>query len=162
MGEKAIGSSISLVSSGEERQQKAIFDELGKTMFSPVHLDGRLLAEAQERVNLACKIVSCDEIESRTDRSNKWFKDAAADAGLELDDDMLDEGLAGGDLRAQQRLREAKKARGLLKSLLAQPMVVQRFGKFLSSNSAAAIPAVHGCVVPMEEKGVKKSRKRRA
>lgn len=160
MGEKAVGFSVSLVSSAEERQQKAIFDELGKSLFSPVHLDGRLLAEAQERVNLACKIVSCDEIESRTDRSNKWFKEAAAEADLELDDDMLDEGLAGGDLRAQQRLREAKKARGLLKSLLAQPMVVQRFGKFLSSNSAAATPAVPAYVVPVDDKGSKRRKKR--
>lgn len=161
MGEKAVGSSLSLVSSAEEKQQKAIFDELGKALFSPVYLDGRLLVEAQERVNLASKIVSCDETESRTDRSNKWFKDAAVDADLELDDDMLDEGLAGGDLRAQQRLREAKKARGLLKSLLAQPMVVQRFGKFLANNSAAAIPAVPGCVVPADEKGGKRRKKRR-
>jgi hypothetical protein len=161
MGEKAVGSSMSLVSSAEEKQQKAIFDELGKALFSPVYLDGRLLVEAQERVNLASKIVSCDETESRTDRSNKWFKDAAVDADLELDDDMLDEGLAGGDLRAQQRLREAKKAKALLKSLLAQPMVVQRFGKFLSSNSAAAIPAVPGCVVPAVEKGGKRRKKQR-
>ena len=87
MGEKAVGSSVSLVSSAEERQQKAITDELGKHVFSPVQLDGRLLAEAQERVNLASKIVTCDEVESRSERSNKWFKDAAVDADLELDDD---------------------------------------------------------------------------
>jgi hypothetical protein len=160
MGDKAVGSSVSLVSSAEERQQKAITDELGKHLFSSVQLDGRLLAEAQERVNLASKIVTCDEVESRSERSNRWFKDAAVEADLELDDDVLDEGLAGGNLRDQQRLREATKARSILRSLLAQPMVTQRFGKFLSSNSAAANPPVPGHFVPLEAKGGKKRKKR--
>ena len=161
MGEGAVGSSVSLVSSAEERQQKAILDELGKKLFTDVHLDGRLLSDSQERVNLASKIVTCDEVESRTDRSNKWFQDAAAEADLQLDDDCLDEGLAGGDIRDQQRLREAKKARTTLKELLAQPMVTQRFGKFSSSNGALADPAVKAHVVPMEDEGIMKKRRRR-
>jgi hypothetical protein len=110
MGEKAIGSSLSLVAPAEDKPFKAIMDELGKNTFQPVNLDGRLLAEAQERVNMASKIVSCDELESRSSSNNKWFEDAAAATGLELDPSMLDEGLAGGDLRDQQRLREATKA----------------------------------------------------
>jgi len=159
MGENAVGSSVSLISSAEERQQKAITDELGKHLFSTVQLDGRLLAEAQERVNLASKIVTCDDIESRSERSNTWFKDAAVAADLELDDDILDEGLAGGNLKDQQRLREAKKARSLLRSLLAQPMVTQRFGKFLSSYSAVTNPPVAQHFAPFEAKSGKKRKK---
>ena len=154
-----MGSSLSLVSSAEERQQKAIVEELGKNMFSPVHLDGRLLAECQERVNLASKIVSCDEVEFRTEKKNKWLKEAATAADLEIDDDLLDEGLAGGDLRAQQLLREGKRARGLLKILLAQPLVTQRFGKFLSCNAAASRALLPEPDVPVGDPRCKKQRK---
>lgn len=160
MGEKAVGSSVSLVASAEDRQQKDIMDALGKKLFRPVPLDGRLLSEAQERVNLASKIVSCDELESRTDSRNKWFQDAAAEADLVLDDNMLVEGLAGGDLRDQQRLREAKSARGRLRDMLSQPMVTQRFGKFLSNNSAAAAPDVAAHFVPLDA-NPKKRKKRK-
>jgi ATP-dependent RNA helicase DDX24/MAK5 len=158
IGESAIGTSLSLVASAEDKQHKIILSELGKELFKPVSLDGRLLADAQERVNLASKIVSCDEVESKSKSSNKWFQEAAAEAGLEVDEDMLDEGLAGGDLREQQRLREAEKARSVLKMLLAQPLVAQRFGKFLSRNSSAGEAGVAGHVVPIvaNKKGKKK------
>lgn len=119
-------------------------------------MDGRLLAGAQERVNLATKIVECDEVETKAQKSNKWFQEAAEEAGLDLDDDMLDEGLAGGDRRDQHKLREAKAARTRLRQLLAQPMQTQRFGKFLSSNSAAKEPEIVAHVVPLTKDRKKK------
>lgn len=160
MGEKAIGSSVSLIAPAEDKQFKAILDELGKNTFEPVQLDGRLLAEAQERVNMASKIVACDDVESRSKSNNKWFIEAAAETGLELDDSMLDKGLAGGDLKDQQRLREATKARSLLRQLLATPMKTQRFGKFLSCSSAVARQEVEGHVVPLEMSKKRKKGKR--
>jgi ATP-dependent RNA helicase DDX24/MAK5 len=123
-------------------------------------MDGRLLAAAQERANLAAKVVECDEVETKAQKSNKWFQVAAEEAGLDLDDDMIDEGLAGGDQRDQHKLREAKAARARLRQLLAQPMQTQRFGKFLSSNSAATEQGVEAYVVPLTHDR-KKNKKRK-
>jgi hypothetical protein len=54
-----------------------------------------MLANAQERVNLASKIVACEDAESRTQKNNQWFADAASQAELDLDDTSLDEGQLG-------------------------------------------------------------------
>lgn len=140
MGAGAVGASVSLVAAAEEKAQKDIVNDLGKNLFNTVHLDGRLLSEAQERLNLASKIISCDDAESRTRNNNKWYTDAAAAAGLEVDDDLLEEGLAGGDERDRQRFLEAKRAKKHLAALLSKPMTTQRFGKFLSCNSASTLP----------------------
>lgn len=69
-------------------------------------------------------------------KNNKWFQEAAKEAGFEMDDDMIDEGLAGGDNRDQQKLREAKAARTQLATLLSRPMVTQRFVKFQTHANA--------------------------
>jgi hypothetical protein len=161
MGENAIGCSLSLVSAGEEKFQKVIFNEIGKDKFSNVHLDSRLLSGCQARVNLASKIVSCREVESRTERNNKWFKDAASEAGLELDDDLYDAGLAGGDRKDQQRYQEAKRAQILLRDLLSQPLITRRFGKFMSCNNSISIPAaIDGSSSFTRQSGKKKQRRR--
>lgn len=160
MGKEAVGSSLSLVAPNEDKAQENIVAALGsRKLFQTVPLDGRLLQEAQERVNLACKIVTADEVESRVKKSNSWMEEMAKEAGLEIDEDMMEEGLAGGDQRDQQQLLQAKQARATLRVLLSRPMVTQRFGKFLSSNSAARQQEVSPYVVPME--GRKKRRKKK-
>jgi ATP-dependent RNA helicase DDX24/MAK5 len=161
MGEAAVGLSLSLIAPGEDKAHDKVCEALkSKHLFETVHMDGRLLAAAQERTNLAAKIVACDEVETKAHRSNKWFQEAAEQAGLDLDDDMLDEGLAGGDPRDQLKLREAKAARGRLRQLLAQPMQTQRVGKFLSSNGAAVDPEVAAYVVPLTTTGRKKKKRK--
>ena len=158
MGKDAVGSSLSLVAPNEDKAQEKICEALGsRKLFQTVPLDGRLLQEAQERVNLACKIVTADEVESRVRKSNSWMEEMAEQAGLEIDEDMMEEGLAGGDQRDQQQLLQAKQARASLRVLLSIPMVTQRFGKFLSNNSAARHQEVAPYVVPME--GRKKRRR---
>lgn len=159
MGKDAVGASLSLIASGEDKAHNRVCEALNsKHLFREVNMDGRLLAAAQERANLAAKVVECDEVETKTRKSNKWFQEAAEEAGLDLDDDMLDEGLAGGDRRDQHKLREAKAARARLRQLLAQPMQTQRFGKFLCSNSAAAEQEVAAYVVPLTNDHKKKKR----
>jgi ATP-dependent RNA helicase DDX24/MAK5 len=161
MGQGAVGSSLSLIAPGEDKAHDKVCEALqSKHMFETVQMDGRLLAAAQERANLAAKIVECDDVEQKANKSNKWFQDAAEQTGLDLDDDMLDEGLAGGDQRDQHKLREAKAARGRLRQLLAQPMQTQRFGKFLSSNSAAADSQVAAFVVPLTTTSRKKKKRK--
>ena len=166
MGPNAFGSSLSLIAPSEDKAHDAIVSALGgsKKLFEPVILDGRLLHEAQERVNMASKIVAADEIEARAKKTNSWYHDAAKEAGLEVDDDMMEEGLAGsGDLKDAQQLRQAKQAKNALRVLLARPMVTNRFGKFLSSHPGTAGKQQHNqvtpYVVPMEAAG--KSRKKK-
>lgn len=163
MGKGAVGSSLSLISPGEDSAHNKVCEALNsKHLFEEVHLDGRLLAAAQERANLAAKVVECDKVETKAQQSNKWFQEAAEEAGLDLDDDVLDQGLAGGDRRDQHKLREAKASYTRLQQLLAQPMQTQRFGKFLSRNSAAKAK-VDARVTPLTEDRRKKksSTKRR-
>jgi len=135
MGENAVGTSISLVAPAEEREhQKICQSVLGEESkkFEQAHIDGRLLSEAQERVSLATKIVSCNDVESQASKKNKWLLDAANDAGLDVDDSMLESGLLDGDQRDRQRFIEAKRAKEQLRQLLSKPMRKQHFGKFLS------------------------------
>ena len=133
VGEKAVGTSVSLVAPAEEREHKKICEAVcGSKSLEPVNIDSRLLNEAQERVALATKIVSCNDVESQASRKNKWLQDAAKEAGLEVDDDMIENGLEDGDRRDRQRFLEAKMAKSELRQLLARPMRIQHFGKFLS------------------------------
>merc|ERR1712071_20359 len=97
-----------------------------------VHIDSRLLNEAQERVALATKIVSCNDVESQACKKNKWLQDAARDAGLEVDESMLETSLLDGDRRDRQRFIEAKQAKAKLRLLLAKGMRKQHYGKFLA------------------------------
>lgn len=159
MGEKAVGSSLSLISPAEDKAHRKITSELS-AVFYRVKLDSRLLAAAQERANLASKIIAAEKVESKAQLDNQWYLRSAEEAGLEVDSDLLEDGLAGGNLKQQQQLREAQRAKGLLKRLLAEPMVKQRYGKFLSSNTAASKPEVTPFVVQPQNKQPKKKRRK--
>lgn len=134
MGERAVGVSLSLISPAEDRAHAKVLEAL-EIGFEHVDMDGRLLRSAQERVNLATKIVEAEEKEQSTRRKNLWFQEKADEAGLELDD-MMDENFQEDGKRERHKSREAEKARSLLDVLLCQPMKTQRFGKFLATNSS--------------------------
>lgn len=167
VGDKAIGTSISLVAPAEEKEHMKICEAVrgnGSRSLETVHVDGRLLSEAQARVSLATKIVACNDVESQASKKNKWLQDAANEAGLELDEDMLESGLLDGDQRDRQRFIEAKRAKEELRQLLAKPMRKQHFGKFLSGaglrESIKAEDAVKPFVV--KESAFKGRRKRKS
>ena len=135
VGAKAVGTSITLVSPAEEREHHKICEAVrgaGSRSLDQVPIDGRLLNEAQVRVALATKIVSCNDVESQANKKNKWLQDAAKEAGLDVDEDMIEGGLLDGDQRDRQRFLDAKRAKAELRQLLAKPMRIQHFGKFLS------------------------------
>ena len=107
-------------------------------------MDGRLLAAAQERVNLATKVAEAEDVERKATRDNQWLRELATEADIDVDDDddndMLDKGAlskSGDHKRDRARQSVAGSAKQRLRVLLAQPMQTQRFGKFLSTNSAA-------------------------
>jgi hypothetical protein len=105
--------------------------------FHKVLLDGRLLTSAQERTNLASKIIAAEEMQQKTNSSNRWFLEKAKEAELDLDDDLMEDESNRSE-KEQQQLLGAKKARVRLAQLLKEPMKKQKFGKFLSTNSEAA------------------------
>mmetsp|Transcript_25722 Transcript_25722/g.42196 ORF Transcript_25722/g.42196 Transcript_25722/m.42196 type:complete len:144 (+) Transcript_25722:2524-2955(+) len=135
MGEGAIGVSVSLIAPAEDKAQKKITESLNVT-FSKVLLDGRLLSSSQERTNLASKIIAVNEMQEKANSHNRWFLEKAKEAELDIDEDLIEDE-SNRPEKEQQQILEAKKARIRLASLLAQPMKTQKFGKFLSTNSAA-------------------------
>ena len=103
--------------------------------FGSAPFDSHLLAAAQERANLAEKIVKCDEAEQKKAASNSWFAKAAEDAGLELDDTLMEELEGKGDgNKGVQKFKEANNARAKLRKLLKKPMRKQLHGKFLTGS----------------------------
>lgn len=135
MGEGAVGSCLSLIAPAEDKAHSKIAASLGVS-FHKVLLDGRLLSSAQERTNLASKIISVDEMQQKFNSHNRWFLEKAKEAELDLDDDLMEEESNRSE-QEQQQVLEAKRARVRLSQLLAEPMKKQKFGKFLSTNSEA-------------------------
>lgn len=157
---------MSLISPGEDKNHARIVDAL-KVRLEPLHLDGRLLNSSKERVNLACKVVAIDEEARKKQRNRQWFEEKAKEAGLDVEDDeqlLEDIGSAGDDddPRSRGRLKEAENARVRLRVLLSEPMQTQRYGKFLSTNSAYTQKnAVAQPIIPKSQQGLRKRRKRK-
>lgn len=135
MGEGAVGTSVSLISPAEDKSHSKIVESI-KVNFSKVVLDGRLMTAAQERTSLASKIFVAGEIDQRTQSKNRWFLEAAKEADLELDDNLVEDESNRSE-KDQLLLKDAQRAKARLEVLLSEPMRAQRFGKFLSTNSAA-------------------------
>merc|ERR1712070_111522 len=135
VGEGAVGSSLSLIAPAEDKAHSKIAASLS-VPFNKVLLDGRLLTSSQERVSLASKIYVVSEMEQKTNSHNKWFTDMAKEADIDLDESMMEDE-SNRPEKEQQQLLEAKRARKNLSRLLQEPMTTQKFGKFLSTNSAA-------------------------
>jgi len=135
MGLGAKGVSLSLIAPAEEKSHGKIVRALQGAKFSKILLDGRLLSSAQERVNLASKVVVAAQKEHQIQSQNQWFLEKAKEADLELDEDLLEEDSANAADRND--IRQAQAARVRLAQLLTEPMTTQRFGKFLSTHSAA-------------------------
>lgn len=73
-------------------------------------------------------------------REKKWFHEQADEAGLEVDESLIETSESAN----RSRQGNVRRARAELAQLLSQPMQTQRYGKFLSTNSSrttAAIPA---------------------
>ena len=141
MGDTATGHSFSLISSAEDKAHASVLSALN-TRFDTLLVDGRLLREAQERVNLATKVVQMSEVERKATQKNQWFKQQALEAGIDVDEDLLEDGIGGGK-RDRAKLQDAKIARARLSDLLSRPIQTQRHGKFLSTNSAAPSRVQH-------------------
>ena len=151
VGDKAVGVSISLVAPAEEKEHRKICEAVrgvGQGSLETTHIDARLLSEAQARVALANKIFTCNDVESQTSKKNKWLQDTAHEAGLEVDEDMLENSLLDGDKRDRQKFLESKRAKNELHRLLQVPMRTQRCGKFLSQPGLQDAIKIEATVKP--------------
>eukprot|EP00804_Cyclotella_cryptica_P004014 CCRYP_013914-RB/>CCRYP_013914-RB protein AED:0.12 eAED:0.12 QI:83/0.83/0.85/1/0.83/0.71/7/958/1037 len=169
VGDKAVGVSISLVAPAEEKEHRKICEAVrgaGERSLETINIDARLLSEAQARVSLATKIVICNDVESQASKKNKWLQDTAHQAGLEVDEDMLESGLQDGDQRDRQRFIESKRAKAELQQLLQTPMRTQHFGKFLSGRGLQDAIKTEAAVKPFvvqkapSKRGAKKIKKK--
>ena len=93
-------------------------------------------------------MIADEETEQRRQRTNQWYQDQAAAVGIDVDDDVLE--INDGDDRQLRRSKEAKAAKAQLRALLAQPMVAQRYGKFLST--AGPVTSLRVDPVPARKK----------
>ncbi|KAL7505460.1 hypothetical protein ACHAXN_002943 [Cyclotella atomus] len=135
VGDKAVGVSISLVAPAEEKEHRKICEAVkgsGQGNLETTDIDARLLSEAQARVALANKIFTCNDAQSQAIKKNKWLNDTAHEAGLDVDEDMLESSMLDGDQQDRARFLESKRAKVKLRLLLQTPMRTQRFGKYLS------------------------------
>jgi hypothetical protein len=159
MGVGAVGVSLSLIAPAEDKAHSKILQAL-QVNFSKILLDGRLLSSAQERVNLASKVVVAADKEHRLQSHNQWFREKANEAELELDEDMLEDDTDLPEMEESER-REARRARTRLAQLLTEPMTTQRYGKFLSTNSAAMQDEIKPMVASVQASGMSRQKKKR-
>lgn len=163
VGEKAVGNSVSLVSSAEERKHKDCCLAVGLKFFDDATIDGQLLNAAQERVALASKVIAHEELESKTSSDNAWYKKAAEEAGIELDDSLLEDAMDGKSRKQRkQHLEGGFHAVSKLRALLLQPMRTQNFGKFLSGAGVKKAIRLEHEVTPHIYKGAEGDHSRKS
>ncbi|XP_076833957.1 ATP-dependent RNA helicase DDX24 [Brachyhypopomus gauderio] len=117
------GLSLLLVGPDDLMNYKKIYRTLGKDEDLPFFpVQNKCMAAIKERVDVARKIEKMEYHHSRQKQHNSWFRQAAEDMDIDLDDDLL---LGGGrnedeDDREQQKLVKVLKKQ--LKHLLCQPV----------------------------------------
>jgi hypothetical protein len=92
---------------------------------------------AQERTNLAVKIFLAGEVMQKMLSRNRWFLDTSKEADLKIHNDLSENNLN------RSEKAEVRKAKVSLHQLLSKPMKIQRFGKFLSTNSAIPLSEIN-------------------
>jgi putative cell wall-binding protein len=118
--------------------------------FAPWTIDARMLHRAQERVNLASKVVAMTDKEQQTQRRNEWFRVQAEAAGFDITDEVLNDmdftrsNDAQYNNRVKSQTQEAKKAAMKLSQLLLEPLHVRRYGKFVSTSSTVMKELIEG------------------
>eukprot|EP00056_Hartaetosiga_gracilis_P021671 m.25732 g.25732 ORF g.25732 m.25732 type:complete len:425 (-) comp9202_c0_seq1:167-1441(-) len=120
---RAHRSGLSVILQGPEdmRAYKRIVNDLNKRKeleFYPV--DVQFMKPIRQRIKLAAKVEKLERLRSKTTRENDWFRKAAEDADMELDDHMLKH---VDERKEQQRNQQLKSLRAELKHSLKQPIV---------------------------------------
>lgn len=126
VGKQAVGSSLTLVAPKEDKAHGKVAGALD-SVFSLVQLDGRILRMAQERVNLATKVTAVESAERKSKQSDQWFRSQAAQADIELEDDVLEGSENSRDERDRVRVQQGKAAKAQLSRMLRSQSVPQQW-----------------------------------
>ncbi|XP_066523471.1 ATP-dependent RNA helicase DDX24 isoform X2 [Hoplias malabaricus] len=116
------GLSLLLIGPDDMMNFKKIYKTLGKDEDLPMFpVQSKCMASVKERVDVARKIEKIEYHNNREKQQNSWFKQAAEEMDIDLDDDLL---LGAGrdeyEEREQQKLVKSLKKH--LKHLLTQPI----------------------------------------
>ncbi|XP_026789609.3 ATP-dependent RNA helicase DDX24 [Pangasianodon hypophthalmus] len=116
------GLSLLLIGPDDLMNYKKIYRTLGKDEDLPMFpVQNKCMTAIKERVDVARQIEKIEYYNSRKKQHNSWFRQAAEEMDIDLDDDLL---LGGG--REEENEREQQKhVKGLkkhLKHLLSQPV----------------------------------------
>ncbi|TSM77356.1 ATP-dependent RNA helicase DDX24 [Bagarius yarrelli] len=114
------GLSMLLIGPDDMMNYKKIYRTLGKDEDLPMFpVQNKYMTAIKERVNVARKIEKIEYYNSRKQQHNSWFKQAAEDMDIDLDDDLL----LGGNQDEENEREQQKLLKGLkkhLKHLLSQ------------------------------------------
>ncbi|KAL4656388.1 ATP-dependent RNA helicase DDX24-like [Arapaima gigas] len=116
------GLSLLLIGPDDMLNFKKIYRTLGKDEDLPMFpIEVRCMAAIKERVGLARKIEKIEYHHSREKQHDSWFKQAAEELEIELDDDvLLGQGKDADDERQQRKMVKGLKKH--LQHLLQQPI----------------------------------------
>ena len=124
------GTSISLVAPEDLVHHEAICRMLGVTALKSFVIDIAEMGVLRERVKLAKNIFTQSFVASQKDKEASWLNQTASEAGLDLDDYMIEE--EGTKEKQQQQSKKSKKkierARTELKAMLDKPVALSRQG----------------------------------
>uniref|UniRef100_A0AAY5EJ25 ATP-dependent RNA helicase n=1 Tax=Electrophorus electricus TaxID=8005 RepID=A0AAY5EJ25_ELEEL len=115
------GLSLLLIGPDDMMNYKKIYRTLGKDEDLPLFpVQNKCMAAIKERVDVARKIEKMEYHNSRQKQHNSWFRQAAEEMDIDLDDDLLLGGGRDEDEREHQKLMKALKKQ--LKQLFSQPV----------------------------------------
>ncbi|KAM9466622.1 ATP-dependent RNA helicase DDX24 isoform 1-T2 [Clarias gariepinus] len=116
------GLSLLLIGPDDMMNYKKIYKTLGKDEDLPMFpVESKCMTAIKERVDMARKIEKIEYYNSRQKQHNSWFRQAAEEMDIDLDDDLL----LGGDRDEENEREHHKHVKGLkkhLKHLLSQPV----------------------------------------
>ncbi|KAG7328473.1 hypothetical protein KOW79_008417 [Hemibagrus wyckioides] len=116
------GLSLLLIGPDDMMNYKKIYRTLGKDEDLPMFpVQNKCMTAIKERVNVARKIEKIEYYNCRRQQHNSWFRQAAEEMDIDLDDDLL----LGGDKDEENDREQQKLVKGLkkhLKHLISQPV----------------------------------------
>ncbi|KAF8787275.1 ATP-dependent RNA helicase DDX24-like [Argiope bruennichi] len=160
------GLSLLLIEPQEGLLYKRICKTLSKEQAIPnFPVDHKILKLVKERVTLARQIDKLEHRMNRLNAQNRWFKNAANDMEIDVEEDLLND--IGDEREQAAKAKEVKALRKQLKAMLSKPIISKiltgcfptKSGKLLSPSIYCPQKAVEA--VKSKESCRKKNRKKK-
>ncbi|CAL1286602.1 unnamed protein product [Larinioides sclopetarius] len=153
------GLSLLLIEPQEGVLYKRICKTLSKEQAIPnFPVDHKILKLVKERVTLARQIDKLEHRMNRLNAQNRWFKNAANDMEIDVEEDLLND--IGDECEQATKTREVKALRKQLKAMLSKPIISKIFtGCFPTKSGKLISPSVYCSQTAVEV--IKKNRKKK-